>query len=131
MFVDPNGVDGIIGTEDDNLLRLQYNSPCIDAGDNSVVDPNSTDLDGLTRIVDGDCDATATVDMGAYEFDWLYIGDFAGGCDIDLEDFSVLAQSWQMDDPAIDIAPFLNPDGLIDLKELLILTAHWLEAAVP
>jgi hypothetical protein len=96
-----------------------------------VVDPNSTDLDGLTRIVDGDCDTTATVDMGAYEFDWLYIGDFAGGCDVDYVDFSVLALNWQMDNPAIDICPFLNPDGLIDFKELLVLGIHWLEGAVP
>ena len=61
LFVDPNGPDSIIGTEDDNL-RLQADSACIDAGDNSVVEPNSTDLDGNPRIVN------STVDMGAYEF---------------------------------------------------------------
>jgi hypothetical protein len=42
-------------------LRLQSNSPCINAGHNAYVSGN-TDLDGNPRIVGG------TVDMGAYEF---------------------------------------------------------------
>ena len=33
----------------------------------------TTDLDGTTRTIDGDGDATATVDMGAYEFDPLLV----------------------------------------------------------
>ena len=42
-------------------LRLQTNSPCIDAGNNLYI-VGDTDLDGTTRTVNG------TVDMGAYEF---------------------------------------------------------------
>ncbi|MHC4123701.1 MAG: choice-of-anchor Q domain-containing protein [Planctomycetota bacterium] len=60
-FVDADGADDIFGTEDDNL-RLPAYSPCIDVGDNSVVPPGSTDLDGNPRIVN------EIVDMGAYEF---------------------------------------------------------------
>jgi PKD repeat protein len=50
--------------------RLQATSPCIDAGDNSLVPAGATDLDGNPRIVDGNTppDGTATVDMGAYEY---------------------------------------------------------------
>ncbi len=49
--------------------HLQDTSPCIDTGDNSLVPPGITeDLDGINRIVDGDNDSTATVDMGPYEY---------------------------------------------------------------
>ncbi|MFQ5414722.1 MAG: hypothetical protein ACE5E6_09720 [Phycisphaerae bacterium] len=41
----------------------------MDAGNNAQIPAGVTlDLDGNNRIVDGDCDSTATVDMGAYEF---------------------------------------------------------------
>ncbi|MHC4676301.1 MAG: right-handed parallel beta-helix repeat-containing protein, partial [Planctomycetota bacterium] len=61
LFLDADGADNLIGTEDDNL-RLLPGSPCIDAGDNSSVPPSVlTDLDGDPRIANG------TVDMGAYE----------------------------------------------------------------
>ncbi|NIP25031.1 MAG: hypothetical protein GWN67_09725 [Phycisphaerae bacterium] len=67
LFHDPDGVDDIPGTEDDNL-RLSTGSPCIDAGDpNYIAGPNETDLDGRQRVFDGDNDGVAVVDMGAYE----------------------------------------------------------------
>jgi hypothetical protein len=59
LFVDAAGGD----------YHLQAGSPCIDAGSNSLLPEGmATDLDGNPRIVDGDGDVTATVDMGAYEF---------------------------------------------------------------
>src|SRR5205085_5285681 len=54
LFVDTNGWAN---------LRLQPNSPCINAGINSYV-TNATDLDGNPRISGG------VVDIGAYEFQW-------------------------------------------------------------
>jgi hypothetical protein len=59
LFVDAEGGD----------FRLQSTSPCIDTGSNDAVPSGvTTDLDGNSRIVDGNGDTTATVDMGAYEF---------------------------------------------------------------
>jgi predicted outer membrane repeat protein len=67
LFVDPNGDDNILGTEDDNL-RQTPGSPCIDAGNNAAVPAGvMTDIDGNPRIFDGNQDQVATVDMGAYE----------------------------------------------------------------
>lgn len=54
-------------------LRLQTNSPCIDAGISLFV--GSADLDGRPRIVG------ARVDMGAYEFQGPTIGEFTGWLD--------------------------------------------------
>jgi len=48
--------------------HLSCGSCCIDAGTNDTPSLPPTDLDGNDRIVDGDFDDVATVDMGAYEF---------------------------------------------------------------
>lgn len=61
MFVAPYGIDGILGTVDDNL-RLAPGSVCIDSG-STVTNPPlpAKDMDGEDRIIDG------IVDMGPYE----------------------------------------------------------------
>ena len=56
LFIDPSG-----------NFRLQSNSPAVDAGSNSATSLPSTDLDGSPRIVDGNGDRSAVVDLGAYE----------------------------------------------------------------
>ena len=82
LFIDADGPDNIVGTEDDDL-RLRPDSPGIDAGNNEVdIDPNTdgvqplpdVDLAGNTRFVDNpDTEDTGIgtppiVDIGAYEF---------------------------------------------------------------
>jgi hypothetical protein len=95
LFVDPDGPDNDPETWADNNYRLTSGSPCIDAGDNTAVPPDTQDLDGdgntsepLPFDLDGnrrfvdDPDTPDTgngpppiVDMGAFE---LQVD--AGGC---------------------------------------------------
>ena len=81
-FIETNGLDGIPGTEDDDL-RLQPGSPCINAGDNSAIPAEvATDLDGLPRV------HACIVDMGAYEYqENHYFGDTDENCIVDIDDY--------------------------------------------
>ncbi|NIV37023.1 MAG: hypothetical protein GWN58_48605, partial [Anaerolineae bacterium] len=57
-FVEPDSGD----------LHLQPDSPCIDVGDNDALDLPDYDFEGDLRILDGDGDGWAVVDMGTDEF---------------------------------------------------------------
>ena len=48
--------------------HLQHASPVLDAGDNAAPGMPTMDLDGAARIVDGNFDGDARVDMGAFEY---------------------------------------------------------------
>jgi hypothetical protein len=58
LFVDPSG-------DDDHLFS---GSVCIDRGSNDHLPAGTCDLDGNPRIVDGDRQGTATIDMGCFEY---------------------------------------------------------------
>jgi hypothetical protein len=49
-------------------FRIKAGSPAIDAGTNSAPNLPQKDLGGKPRIVDGNGDGSAIIDMGAYEF---------------------------------------------------------------
>jgi len=81
--IDPWNGNGCIGSDplfkdaDQGDLRLSSGSPCIDSANNYVdYDPMEvgfqilpdTDLSGYWRIVDGNGDGEAVVDMGPYEY---------------------------------------------------------------
>ena len=140
-FVDPNGPDGIAGTEDDNL-RLLSSSPCIDAGNNDSVPPDYTDLDGdanateptpldidgLARFIDGDCNDSNIVDMGAYEF--YFVGDLNNNCNVNFIDFALFALGWLETDCEVsnnwcDGADFTR-DGQVEWADLRQFVEWWL-----
>ena len=58
LFVNPAASD----------FHLQATSPAIDAGSNTAPSLPTQDIAGNPRILDGNGDCVATVDMGAYEF---------------------------------------------------------------
>jgi parallel beta-helix repeat protein/predicted outer membrane repeat protein len=141
-FVDADGADDTAGTEDDNL-RLLADSNCIDAGDNTAVpadttdldgDANTTepvpyDLDGNPRFIDDLCTADTgngtapVVDMGAYEFLRSDI-DSDGG--VNFKDFARFALYW------LDVAcggcsgADLTCDGDVNAPDLKELADNWL-----
>ena len=92
MFVDADGADDVAGTEDDDL-RLQSGSPCIDRGDTAALPADAADLDGdgdvvepTPLVLDGHARVLCgKVDMGAYEWG---IGDRECDQDVDLDDYA-------------------------------------------
>jgi hypothetical protein len=71
---DKTGTDGNISADPQFTnpaqgdYHLQQVSPSIDAGDNLTPNLPDTDIDGGPRILDGDGNGTATIDMGVDEF---------------------------------------------------------------
>ena len=81
MDLNPRFLDENIGD-----LRLWVSSPVVDKGDNAAADGISTDKSGDPRILDGDNDNDAVVDLGAYELGWtmedmpvIYVDGAASG----------------------------------------------------
>ncbi|MHC4998142.1 MAG: choice-of-anchor Q domain-containing protein [Planctomycetota bacterium] len=106
LEISDDGGDGWGDANDDyGDLQLQGGSPCIDAGDNTVIPiAMTTDLDGESRFVDDPTvvdtgNGTAPiVDMGAYESDDPCLGrdkaDFDCNGIVNMADFVYFASSW-------------------------------------
>jgi hypothetical protein len=106
-------------------FRLNAASPSIDSGSNVAVPLGvMTDLDGNPRFVDGDCDGSATVDMGAYEFQGK-TGDL--NCDgvVDGADLLILLSDWGECPDCDDCPADLDNNCVVDGADLLILLSNW------
>jgi hypothetical protein len=116
-------------------LRLSPGSPCIDAGYNNAPNLLPKDILDNPRILDGDCNSVATVDMGAYEFALAYLGDFDNNCSVDFFDFSIFGQAWETKagDPGWDWACDISdpPDDYIDWRDAAVLCENWLAGTGP
>ncbi len=139
LFVDPaNG-----------NLHLLPGSPCIDAGNNWGVPPDTADVDGdgdtreLTpQDLDGNprfnadpadfdpgCGVPVVVDMGAYEFqfdpvDEVFLGDLDGDGTVGIVDFLALLANWGPCGPRCCLAD-LDIDGNVGITDFLLLLGNW------
>ena len=127
------GGEGNIDTDPcfvDTDCRLSSDSPCIDAGDNNEPNPGLADLDGHDRIIDGDCNGSEVVDMGAYEFNYAYMGDFDYNCRVNFADLSIFGLAWtsQPGDFNWDFACNISipADNVIDKRDLAAFADNWL-----
>ena len=123
--VDPCFVDAAAGN-----LRLSSDSPCIDTGYNNAPNLPDTDMDGHPRIIDGDCNETDVVDMGAYEFNYAYMGDFDYDCSVDFVDFSIFGLAWMTKPGDAQWNRFCDiskpSDNYIDWLDAVIVCDNWL-----
>ncbi len=119
LFVDADGADDIVGTEDDDV-RLSPDSPAINAGDPDPAGLPATDLDGHARVLCG------RVDIGAYEFG---IGDYNCDRTVDLIDFAY----WSECATGPHSGPYgpgcesfdFDADGAVDLLDFAALQVTW------
>jgi len=115
--VDPCFVDAENGD-----YHLQWDSPCINAGDPSFVfDANERDIDGEPRVMAG------CVDIGADETSEKQ-ADFTRNGKIDTEDLGVFVQSWLSSSDDIDwyILCDLYEDDGIDFADFAEFANDWL-----
>jgi parallel beta-helix repeat protein len=92
------GPDGTWGTDDDEEgdLHLLPGSPCLDAGSNGALPPDTWDMNtngDTTEPIPWDLGgspriAWCTVDIGTYEYQGPF-GDFYDDCEVDPEDYEI------------------------------------------
>jgi hypothetical protein len=112
LFADPDGSD----------FSLAAGSPAIDAGDPAFVpEPGQGDLGGGPRLVDGDGDGIAIVDIGADEWPGCPT-DLDGDGVTGIEDFLALLVAWG---PNPGHVADLNGDGLVGIADFLSLLQSW------
>jgi hypothetical protein len=69
--------DPLFADPDNGDFHISSSSPCVDTGDNAAPQLPSIDFDGDPRVLDGDGDSVAVVDMGADELLPIYVpGDY-------------------------------------------------------
>jgi len=113
LFADP-------GTGD---YHLGDSSPCIDTGD-PFYTPSSDerDFDGDTRVLDGDGDGDAVVDVGCDEYIPGVAGDLNGDGCVDQADLGILLADWNCTSGCVGD---LDGDDDTDQADLGILLANW------
>jgi len=125
LFVDPGRWDGDTFIPGD--YHLLPGSPCIDGGTNDVDNTGTpeievlpaTDIAGLPRIIDGNLDGTATVDIGAHEY---LPGDVNYDGKVNVIDLLIVRNSLGRDPSSSPEArkADVNADGSVNVEDLLV-----------
>lgn len=136
LFVDPDGADNVLGTEDD-LYTLRPFSPCIDAGNNAPVPADLLDLDADGDVVEllpldiydrarfiDDIDVADTgsgtapiVDIGAVELQRRSCpADLTQDGILNFFDVQEFLNLYAAGDPAVDF----TSDGNLDFFDVLL-----------
>lgn len=143
LLRDADGPDDNINTRADNDFRLAAGSPCIDAGDNSLVpadaldldgdgdtnEPLPVDFDGRPRLLDdpftpdSGVGSPPIVDIGAFEF--ACAGDLNGGGVVEMSDLAILLSNFGLGEGASYSQGDLDADSDIDLADLSILLSEF------
>lgn len=115
LFVSVAGLDGVLGTIDDDL-RLSAGSPAIDRGNNNLLlTTQALDLDGLPRRRDDPSSPDAgvgtapLVDLGAYEHRPLCPADFDGDGFATGDDFDAFVADFELGGMSADF----DADGFV------------------
>lgn len=130
QFVDPDGPDNIAGTEDDDFRLGQFASFYIDTGINEELPLGTeTDYAGNIRVVDGNFDSAAVVDIGPFEarstpFFAPCEGDANGDRVVDFNDITSVLGNWLTEGPEGDA----NGDDAVDFNDITAVLANWLAA---
>ncbi len=135
MFKDADGPDDIAGTEDDDL-SLSFDSPCIDAGDNTAVPADTADLDG-----DGNISERTPLDIaGNARFtDEPYVDDTGNPATAypEIVEMGAYERYEFCGDAGHPFPPgdITGPDGIrdcrVDFFDFAVMAAHWLEDLQP
>ena len=135
-------LSGNVGTSSNNVAltsnpftsltdaTLSLDSPCIDAGENSVWSgiPNITDIEGnsITDASGNIVAAGGTVDIGAYEFTNVFCeGDFDHDGDVDGLDLAVFAADFGRTDCGGDCEGDFDSDDDVDGSDLAVFAADF------
>jgi hypothetical protein len=117
LFVDSENYD----------YHLQPDSPCIDKGTNDAPELPDKDKDGKPRIIDGNGNDIAIVDIGAYEFGDICKGDFDYDGDVDGTDLAVFAADFGRTNCAVPppCEGDFDNDGDVDGSDLAVFAADF------
>ncbi|MEN6383665.1 MAG: right-handed parallel beta-helix repeat-containing protein, partial [Phycisphaerales bacterium] len=104
----------LMTSTDPNNLHLNFESPCINAGDPCGIYANETDIDGEIRN-------NGIADCGADESFWSYADYDLNGI-VEFRDFASLANVWLTESKTIS----LDDDNDVDIYDLALFCRDWL-----